>query len=31
MNDAYIELCMAENRCYEVAPHPVAFDVYYSV
>jgi glutamine synthetase len=31
MIDAYIELKMAENMRYEMAPHPVEFDMYYSV
>jgi glutamine synthetase len=29
--DAYIELKMAENMRFEMAPHPVEFDMYYSV
>jgi glutamine synthetase len=29
--DATIELKMAENARYEMTPHPVAFDMYYSV
>jgi glutamine synthetase len=31
MIDAYIELKMAENMRYEMAPHPVEFDMYYSI
>jgi glutamine synthetase len=31
MIDAYIELRMAENMRYEMTPHPVEFDMYYSV
>ena len=31
MIDAYIELKMAENMRYEMAPHPIEFDMYYSV
>ncbi len=31
MIDAYIELKMAENMRYEMTPHPVEFDLYYSV
>ena len=31
MIDAYIELRMAENQRYEMTPHPVEFDMYYSV
>jgi glutamine synthetase len=31
MIDAYIELRMAENMRYEITPHPVEFDMYYSV
>jgi glutamine synthetase len=31
MIDAYIELRMAENIRYEITPHPVEFDMYYSV
>jgi glutamine synthetase len=31
MIDAYIELKMAENMRYEITPHPVEFDMYYSV
>ena len=31
MLDAYIELRMAENMRYEMTPHPVEFDMYYSV
>jgi glutamine synthetase len=31
MIDAYIELRMAENMRYEMTPHPVEFDLYYSV
>jgi glutamine synthetase len=31
MIDAYIELKMAENARYEMTPHPVEFDMYYSV
>jgi glutamine synthetase len=31
MIDAYIELKMAENMRYEISPHPVEFDMYYSV
>jgi glutamine synthetase len=30
MIDAYIELKMAENMRYEITPHPVEFDMYYS-
>jgi len=29
--DAYIELRMAENMRYEMTPHPVEFDMYYSL
>jgi glutamine synthetase len=29
--DSYIELKMEENMRYEMAPHPVEFDMYYSV
>jgi len=29
--DAYIELKMEENHRYEHTPHPVEFDLYYSV
>jgi glutamine synthetase len=31
MIDAYIDLKMEENMRYEMAPHPVEFDMYYSV
>ncbi len=31
MLDAYIELRMEENMRYEMTPHPVEFDMYYSV
>ena len=31
MIDAYIELRMGENMRYEMTPHPVEFDMYYSV
>ncbi len=31
MIDAYIELKMAEIARFEMAPHPVEFDMYYSV
>ncbi len=31
MIDAYIELKMEENMRYEMAPHPIEFDMYYSV
>jgi glutamine synthetase len=31
MIDAYIELKRAENARYEMTPHPVEFDMYYSV
>jgi glutamine synthetase len=31
MIDAYIELRMSENMRYEMTPHPVEFDLYYSV
>lgn len=31
MIDAYIELKMEENERYEMTPHPVEFDMYYSV
>ncbi len=31
MIDAYIELRMSENMRYEMTPHPVEFDMYYSV
>ncbi|MEO1205773.1 MAG: type I glutamate--ammonia ligase [Pseudomonadota bacterium] len=31
MIDAYIELKMEENMRYEMTPHPVEFDMYYSV
>ncbi|MGF1650523.1 MAG: type I glutamate--ammonia ligase [Hyphomicrobiaceae bacterium] len=31
MIDAYIELRMEENMRYEMTPHPVEFDMYYSV
>ena len=30
MIDAYIELKMEENARYEMTPHPVEFDMYYS-
>jgi glutamine synthetase len=29
--DAYIELKMAEVQRFEMTPHPVEFDMYYSV
>ncbi|WP_108660238.1 type I glutamate--ammonia ligase [Acuticoccus kandeliae] len=29
--DSYIELKMEENMRYEMAPHPIEFDMYYSV
>ena len=29
--DAYIELRMEENVAVEMAPHPIEFDLYYSV
>ena len=29
--DAFIELKMEENMRYEMMPHPVEFDMYYSV
>jgi glutamine synthetase len=29
--DAYIELRMDENLAFEMAPHPIEFDLYYSV
>ncbi|MAB00550.1 MAG: glutamine synthetase, partial [Stappia sp.] len=29
--DAYIELKMEENMRYEMTPHPVEYDLYYSV
>ena len=29
--DAYIDLKMEENMRYEMTPHPVEFDLYYSV
>ncbi len=31
MIDAYIELRMSENMKYEMTPHPVEYDMYYSV
>jgi glutamine synthetase len=31
MIDAYIELRMAENMRYEMTPHPVEYEMYYSV
>jgi glutamine synthetase len=31
MIDAYIELKMAEVARFEMTPHPVEFDMYYSV
>ena len=31
MIDAYIELKMEENMRYEMTPHPVEYDLYYSV
>ncbi len=31
MIDSYIELRMAENMRYEMTPHPVEYDMYYSV
>jgi glutamine synthetase len=31
MIDAYIELRMAEVARFEMTPHPVEFDMYYSV
>jgi glutamine synthetase len=31
MIDAYIELRMEENMRYEMTPHPIEFDMYYSV
>ncbi|WP_072391722.1 type I glutamate--ammonia ligase [Hyphomicrobium sp. CS1GBMeth3] len=31
MIDSYIELRMAENLRYEITPHPVEYDMYYSV
>ncbi len=31
MIDAYIELKTAENQRYEMTPHPVEYDMYYSV
>ncbi|MBX9862527.1 MAG: type I glutamate--ammonia ligase [Hyphomicrobium sp.] len=31
MIDAYIELRMGENMRYEMTPHPVEYDMYYSV
>src|SRR4029079_7752205 len=31
MIDAYIELKMAENMRYEMTPHPIEYDMYYSV
>ena len=31
MIDAYIELRMTENMRYEMTPHPVEYDMYYSV
>jgi glutamine synthetase len=31
MIDAYIELRMAENIRYEITPHPIEYDMYYSV
>ncbi len=31
MIDAYIELRMVENMRYEMTPHPVEYDMYYSV
>jgi glutamine synthetase len=29
--DSYIELKMTENMRYEMTPHPVEYDMYYSV
>ncbi|KWT64890.1 type I glutamate--ammonia ligase [Hyphomicrobium sulfonivorans] len=31
MIDAYIDLRMAENQRYEMTPHPVEYDMYYSL
>ena len=31
MIDAYIELRMEENMRYEMSPHPIEYDMYYSV
>jgi len=31
MIDAYIELRMSENMRYEMTPHPIEYDMYYSV
>ena len=31
MIDAYIALRMEENMRYEMTPHPVEYDMYYSV
>ena len=31
MIDAYIELKMGENMRYEMAPHPIEYEMYYSV
>jgi len=31
MIDAYVELKMAEVARFEMTPHPVEFDMYYSV
>jgi len=31
MIDAYIGLRMEENMRYEMTPHPVEYDMYYSV
>ena len=31
MIDAYIELRSAENQRYEMTPHPIEYDMYYSV
>jgi glutamine synthetase len=31
MIDAYIERKTAENMRYEMTPHPVEYDMYYSV
>jgi len=31
MIDAYLELKMAEVERFEMTPHPVEFDMYYSV
>ena len=31
MIDAYIELKMAEYMRYEMTPHPIEYDMYYSV